>query len=152
MTENTDPTNPNNSDESGWADCPNGEISGMVERVAHKRKLATAARLSAVAGMLLLGVGLWLFSAPAVQTAETPEGEYDFGSICCSDVMGYATAFHKGELDEEKTAQISQHLAKCPHCGPAFKKMATEPQAANENADRPRRSPILADSLSLIRR
>lgn len=147
MTENTDPTDTNNPDESGWADCPNGEISRMVERVAHQRKLATAIRLSAVAGLLLLGIGLRLFPAPTVQTAETPEGEYDFGSICCSEVIDYAAAFHKGELDEEKTAKIIQHIAKCPHCGPAFEKMAAEPQAATDRNPVPGRVAILADSL-----
>jgi hypothetical protein len=152
MTENTDPTNTNDPDESGWADCPNGEISRMVERVAHQRKLATAGKVSAIAGMLLLGIGVWLFSPPSVQNAATPEGEYDFGSICCSEVIDYAAAFHKGELNGEKTAQISQHIATCPHCGPVFEKMAAEPHAAYQRTDQPSRSAVLADSLTLVSR
>jgi hypothetical protein len=132
MTENT-PTENNNPDESGWVECPSGEISGMVDRVTRQRKLAASAKVSGVAVALLIGAGIW-FSLPvspiAPQQANTPDGEYQFGEICCSDVAQYAAAFNKGELDEEKTAQIRQHIASCPHCGKDFEKSEAEPQTS----------------------
>jgi hypothetical protein len=69
-------------------------------------------------------------SSLAIAPRRRSAGKYQFGSICCSEVAQYAAAFNKGELDEEKTAQIRQHIAKCPHCGPEFQKTADQPQAS----------------------
>jgi len=147
MTENTDSTTTSNADDSRWVECPGGEISGMVERVCQQRRIASAAKVSAVLAMFLLGVGAWLFVPSVAQNAATPGEDFQYGSICCSDVMGYAAAFHKGELDEETTAQVSQHISKCPHCGPAFKKLGSEPQAAKDRNDGLSHSVMLADAL-----
>ena len=151
MAENKQPSAENDPDESGWVDCPNGEISGMVDRLARQKKLSDAGKLSSVVGVVLIGAGIWLSfpnnpEQPAdVQHAHTADG-YEFGEICCSDVSQYAAAFIKGELDDEKTAQISQHIAKCPHCGPEFEKLAAEPQASTNQHSGRTNSAILADS------
>lgn len=147
MTENTDHTTTSNSDDSRWVKCPSGEISGMVDRVCHQRRIAAAAKVSVVAAMLLLGVGVRLFAPPATQNTATPESDFQYGSICCEDVMGYAAAFYKGELDEETADQVSQHISKCPHCGPAFKKLASEPHAANDRSRLLRHALLLAEAL-----
>lgn len=130
MTENIHPTEKNSPDESGWGECPSGEISGMVGRLARQRKLVASAKISGIAAALLIGAVAWQTLPVANQQAETTDGEYEFGSICCSEVMQYAAAFQKGELDEDKTAQIRQHIAECPHCGQEFDKMAEDPQAS----------------------
>ncbi|MFT4557397.1 MAG: zf-HC2 domain-containing protein [Planctomycetales bacterium] len=130
MTENNQRTENKNSEESGWVECPSGEISGMVGRVTRQRKLAASAKVSGIAAALLIGAVVWQSLPGGAQQANTPDGEYQFGSICCSEVAQYAAAFNKGELDEEKTAQIRQHIAKCPHCGPEFQKTADQPQAS----------------------
>lgn len=136
MTENTEPRTDSSPDESGWVDCPGGEISGMVDRLARQQKLAVSAKMSAVAACLLVGAGIW-FSLPgtsadptAPQQANVPEGEYQFGSMCCSEVAEYAAAFREGTLDEEKSDQIRQHIASCPHCGKEFEGSETEPQTS----------------------
>jgi hypothetical protein len=144
MTENTESTRTDNSKESGWVECPNGEISGMVKRVARQRSIAAAVRVSAVATVLLAGLGAWQFIPADSHQAAQPEGERQFGSICCSDVARYAAAFQKGELDAEKTAQIRQHVAECPHCGQAFEKKAAEPHTAIDDIQALRHVAILA--------
>jgi hypothetical protein len=136
MTETEQPSSRSNPDESGWVECPSGEISGMVRRAARQQKLSAAGKFSAAAAAFLVGAGFWVFQpenpepSNDSQQATAPEGEFQFGSICCSEVAQYAAAFRKGELDEAKTAQISQHIAKCPHCGPEFKRAAQEPHAS----------------------
>lgn len=147
MSENTNSTANNSSDDSQWVKCPSGEISGMVDRVCRQRRTAVVTKASAVATLLLLGTGVWLFSLPVGQVAEAPDGEFQYGSICCSDVMSYAAAFHQGELDEKTTTQISQHISECPHCGPAFEKMESEPHAADSRKFGRSHSVMLADSL-----
>ena len=130
MTENNQPTENNNPDETGWVECPTGEISGMVGRLTRQRKLAASAKVSAIAAALLIGAVVWQSLPVDTQQAKTQDGEYQFGSICCSEVTQHAAAFHKGELDEEKTAQIRQHIAKCPSCGPEFERIVKQPQAS----------------------
>jgi len=130
MTENHQPTEGDNPEESGWVECPSGEISGMVGRLTRQRKLAASAKLSGIAAALLIGAVVWQSFPASPQQAKTPDGEFQFGEICCSEVTQYAAAFSKGELDEEKTAQISQHIAECPHCGPEFEKTTNQPQAS----------------------
>lgn len=136
MTENTEQTTNNNPDESGWVECPGGEISGMVDRLARQQKLAVSAKLSALAASLLIGAGVW-FSLPSGSADPTsphqtnaPEGEYQFGSVCCSEVAEYAAAFREGKLNEEKSAQIRQHIASCPNCGKALENTEVEPQTS----------------------
>ncbi len=140
MTENTEPTTGSSPDESGWVECPGGEISGMVDRLARQQKLAVSIKISAVAASLLIGAGIW-FSLPGTSAdpttprqANVPEGEYQFGEVCCSEVAQYAAAFRSGELDDEKSAQIRQHIASCPHCGKEFADSQTEPQTSVEQA------------------
>jgi len=140
MTENTERTTDSSPDESGWVECPGGEISGMVDRLARQQKLAVSAKISAVAACLLVGAGIW-FALPdnsgdstAPQQANAPEGEYQFGSVCCSEVAEYAAAFREGTLDDEKSGQIRQHIASCPHCGKEFEDSQTEPQTSIEQA------------------
>lgn len=149
MTDSTDNSESKNPDESGWVPCCQGEISGMVSRLARQRRLAAAGKVSSVVVVLLLAFGLWQYSqADNQHQAAGPEESFNFGSICCSDVMQYASAFQKGELDEELTAQIGQHVAECPHCGPKFKRMAEEPQASLSPPAR--FSPVVADSVSSL--
>lgn len=137
MTEENHPTENNSPNESGWVECPSGEITGMINRVSHQRKLVASARFTVIATALMIGAALWQTPPVAPRQVETPDSGYQFGSICCSDVSQYAAAFHKGELDEEKTAQIRQHIAKCPHCGPEFEKLAKEPQASINRQNAP---------------
>lgn len=138
MTENIERTTDRSPDESGWVECPDGEISGMVDRLARQQKLAVSAKISAVAASLLVGAGIW-FSLPGTSAnpttprhASVPEGEYQFGEICCSEVAKYAAAFREGTLYEEKSDQIRQHIASCPHCGKKFEDSETEPQTSIE--------------------
>ena len=130
MTENNQPSENDSLDESGWGECPSGEISGMVGRLTRQRKLVASAKVSGIAAALLIGAVVWQTFPEDTQQAKTPDGEFQFGSICCTEVAQYAAAFNKGELDEGKTAQIRQHIAKCPHCGPEFEKTADQPQAS----------------------
>jgi hypothetical protein len=156
MAENKQPSSDNNPDESAWAECPSGEISGMVNRLARQQKLSTAGKFTAGAAVLLIGAGIWVAlpgnsEAPNdSQQATAPEGEFQFGSVCCSEVAEYAAAFRKGELDEEKTAQISQHIAECPHCGPEFERATEEPQASTRQLPGQPGVAVLAHSGLLI--
>lgn len=150
MTENSQPTENDNPEESGWVECPSGEISGMVGRLTRQRKLAASAKVTSIAAALLLGAVVWQSLPGDSQQAKTPEGEYQFGSICCSDVAQYAAAFNDGELDEEKTAQIRQHIAKCPHCRPEFEKTADQPQASLDHQNGRISTASLAHSSLLI--
>jgi len=120
------------SNDSGWVPCCQGEISGLVNRLQRQRRLATTAKASSIVGVLLLGFGLWMFAGAGSRShqASAPKDEYNFSSICCSEVTQYAAAFQKGELDEELTAQVREHVEQCPHCGPKFDKMARKPQAS----------------------
>lgn len=115
MTENTN-SSAKSSDESGWEACPRGEISGMIGRISRQRRLRMATRTSLVAVMLVGAVGVWQFLPAEHDPAARSDSELQAGSICCADVMSYAAAFRKGELDAEKTAQIRQHVAECPKC------------------------------------
>ncbi|MBL6706760.1 MAG: zf-HC2 domain-containing protein [Planctomycetaceae bacterium] len=133
MTDNRSPIEKNSPDDSGWGECPPGEISGMLNRLSRQRKLAASAKISAVAAALLVGAGIWQTLPVTTQRTETRDGEYQFGSICCSDVIQYAAAFKKGELDTERMAQIRQHIAECPHCRPEFEKDANQTQSLLDN-------------------
>jgi hypothetical protein len=59
MTDNRSPIEKNSPDDSGWGECPPGEISGMLNRLSRQRKLAASAKISAVAAALLVGAGIW---------------------------------------------------------------------------------------------
>lgn len=133
------------ADDAGWEACPGGEISSMVIRVARRRRLMTATRCSAVAVLLLGGLGLWQLLPAGFDQASRPDGEHQFGSICCSDVMNYAAAFQKGELDAEKTDRIRQHLAECPQCRSEIEKHADKSHSsAKLNLADPFGTPIAA--------
>jgi hypothetical protein len=156
MTENTERTTNNNPDESGWVECRGGEISGMVDRLARQQKIAMSAKVSAVAAALLIGAGIW-FSLPGnsadptvPQQANVPEGEYQFGSVCCSEVAEYAAAFREGKLNEEKTDQIRQHIASCPHCGEEFEQSEAEPQTSIDHKSGQMETAALPHSQMLI--
>jgi hypothetical protein len=150
MTNNKYPLKKNSPDDSGWGECPTGEISEMLNRLSRQRKFAASAKISTVAAALLVAAGLWQAWPFNGQQAETRDGEYQFGSICCSEVTQYAAAFKKGELDEERTAQIRQHIAECPHCRPEFERAANQPQTLLDTEHGRIGTASLADSGLLI--
>lgn len=142
MTENTN-SSANHSEDTGWGACPRGEISGMVGRISRQRRLRMATKTSLVAVMLLGVVGVWQFLPAQHDPTAKSDSELEAGSICCADVMSYAAAFRKGELDAEKTAQIRQHVAECPKCRQHVEKSDEDSRsAAGLNDDSPVGTPI----------
>ena len=62
----------------------------MIDRLAREQKMAASAMISAVAAVLLVGAGTWFSLAgrsadpTTPRQANVPEGEYQFGEVCCS--------------------------------------------------------------------
>lgn len=151
MTENTN-SSANRSEDAGWEACPRGEISSMVSRISRQRRLMIATKSSMIAVMLLGAVGAWQFLPTEHDPSAKSDSDLQAGSICCADVMNYAAAFQKGELDAEKTAQIRQHVAECPQCRRHFQKPDEEPHsAAGLDAASPIGTPIASVVLRLGR-
>lgn len=117
MTDNQTSSPESNAD--AWQPCCGGEISGMVDSIQRRRRAAIAARMTAAGATLLFCVAAFQFSGFS--------DEFNFGEICCGDVQKHIAAFRDGTLKDEKTiARIRQHLAECPHCGPAFENLKSQ--------------------------
>lgn len=140
MTENKNTTESTNPDEPVWEDCAAGEISGMVSRIARRRRLAVLSRVSAVTVVLLAAVGIWQFDPGVIPHPTTPKA---VAEIHCSDVIRYASAFQSGELDEDLTAQVQLHLTKCSHCDKELKKLAEKSHSSLEMAPQGPRHPTI---------
>ena len=107
----------------------------MVDRLARAQKFAASAIIFSVTAVLLVG---WRIRFPlpdrsadptTPRQANVPEHEHQFGEVCCSQ---YAAAFRNGDLDDEKSAKIRQHINIYMHCGKAFEDSQTEPQTSVE--------------------
>ena len=108
--------------ETGWEQCPTGEISGMVGRIkGHQRNVFAAQLAGGAAFGILLGLVFVGLAGPR---------EHDFGGITCTEVREAGRAYMAGELDADFSARIKIHLAECPTCGPMFR------QKVNEQAGR----------------
>jgi len=123
----TNPTNPESTNDDTWQPCAPGEISGMVDRLQDRRRAVVVGRTTFVAAMVLLVAAVSQFSGlgPGPEdVADKPKsGEHDCGGIICSDVVAHFEAYRTGTLDEETTAEVRAHLEECPLCGPKFRKL-----------------------------
>ena len=53
-------------------------------------------------------------------------GEYSFAGIQCGRVLALAEAFRAGASDGALSEQVARHVAKCPRCGPRYRKRALD--------------------------
>lgn len=102
-----------------WTPCLPGEFRRLAVRLVdrHRRRRVLLGAAGAWTVVMLFVVS-WLF-APHV-------GEYSFAGIQCARVLALAEAFRAGALEEALSEQVCRHVAKCPRCGPCYRKWALD--------------------------
>jgi hypothetical protein len=93
-----------------------------VERLAHKLRARRRRRLFlrsavGVVGAAAAAGGLW------VGWTLYESADYTYGGVSCTEVQKLASQFGRGELSEELSAKVRNHVRQCPRCGPRFKAM-----------------------------
>lgn len=101
-----------------WVQCPPGELNRLAVRLRGRRHRRVLMQATAAVAVLAVAVGGWL-----LWPSPKPTGEYNFAGITCSRVLELADAYAAGKLSHELRAQVREHVAQCPHCGPKFKEM-----------------------------
>ena len=134
-------TESQNRDQGSWEPCPTGELQQLAGRLSAQRRHRQLTKAGQWAAGATLSVALVLMGSFVVgQFSQGP-----FGGIACGDVVPQLVAYRAGELDAKLAGQISDHLDKCPHCGPKYRNITTEPVDPAEAEHAPvSRPPILA--------
>lgn len=110
-----------NAPSPGWEPAPADEIAQLGKRLRRRGSRRQFLRIAAsAASVLATGGGVWLL------WPDSGEREYDFAGIRCSEVVGHGKDYMAGRVPEPTRGQITAHVARCPHCGPLFKKMEAE--------------------------
>ncbi len=106
---------------TGWEPAPAGAVARLAQhlrrRSSRRRFLRTAV---AVASVGAAGGGVWLL------WPRSGDGEYEYGGIVCSEVVRQGPDYMAGKVPEPTRSKIAEHVARCPRCGPLFKKMEAE--------------------------
>lgn len=115
-------------DAGDWIECPAGTLQGLAGRLHRRRRNRQALKGAATVCMLFIAV-----AAGWVATRPTAPGEFPFGGIACADVHHSLSAYAKGELAPDVTEKVEMHLAECPRCQEALRRLQEEstPQAAS---------------------
>ena len=116
-----------------WEPCESGELRQMVWRVKTERRNREIIKVGGAFVVLLLCA----FAATLIWQQMNASGKYDYGGISCKEVKSHLEAFKEGKIhDQQLVDSLRIHLDKCPHCGPAYKKMsepATVSQVASQH-------------------
>ncbi len=107
-----------------WQPCPPGELKRMADRIRLRERRKALKKMGAAGAALLVAVGGGYL---AKEWFDQPR-EYHFGGIACSEVMPLLPDYRAGKLDELLRNQVSEHLDKCPNCGPMYRRMLDEMQ------------------------
>ncbi len=102
-----------------WKPCPAGKLSALSTRIQRRTQRRRFLQFAGAFSLLALGGGTLGFLL-------TRQREFDYGGITCSEVLGHAEAFMRGQLGEPLTGKIRLHLAECPSCGPRFRDMQSK--------------------------
>jgi len=127
--------------DSGWQECPPGEVSQLVGRLRARRQRQTLRQVAlGVAGLCLVLIA----GNSLVHRVLSPAGP-NFGGITCSEVTRNAEAYVAGNLDAELVRRIDSHLDSCLYCRSIIERMQEQgesaPVARQETA--PLASPVL---------
>ena len=119
----------NNADD--WNDCTAGEVSQMVNRLRAERRMHQV-RQTTSAGVIAAMV---LVSGYFIKQAVIPsESVQSVAGIHCSEVQQLGEKYVSETLDENKSAQIKNHLADCESCWKFIEKMRQGSQSQPPDA------------------
>lgn len=99
-----------------WQDCPEGQISGMLQGIQRRRRNDVVRRV-VVGSVIVLVAGfspLLLSSNEPVASTETTAPE--ICGITCREVKQNARDWLSGKIADEMSGRIEAHLEECPHC------------------------------------
>ena len=101
---------------SDWEPAPPGAVSRLARqaRTRRSRRQFLKAAGGVAAGLLAAGSGVWAWRSA------TRSREYDYGGITCSEVAPRLQPLIAGTLPEDEARRVRAHVARCPHCRPAF--------------------------------
>ena len=105
-----------------WEPCPRGEVARLGKKLRGRksRRAFLRATVATAASVLAAGGGVWL------AFGRRGDGEYEYGGIACSEVVRQGPDYMAGKVPEPTRSKIAEHVARCPRCGPLFKKMEAE--------------------------
>ena len=116
MSANHQPEDPRPDD---WSPLPAGEVAllGKKLRGRKSRRVFLRATVATAASVLATGGGVWLL------LGRRGDGQYEYGGIVCSEVVRQGKDYMEGKVPEPTKSQITEHVARCPRCGPLFEQM-----------------------------
>src|SRR5262249_7538506 len=98
--------------------CPPGEFARLAQRLRQRRQRRFFLRAAvAAAAVVATGGGLSLWLGGRATGEPTPGGR------TCAKGEKLAPPSARGELSATVRAQVRQHIAQCPRCGPRFRAM-----------------------------
>lgn len=102
-----------------WSPLPPGEVArlGKKFRLRKSRRVFLRATVATAASVLATGGGVWLL------LGRRGDKEYEYGGIVCSEVVRQGKDYMEGKVPEPTKSQITEHVARCPRCGPLFEQM-----------------------------
>ncbi|VTT99552.1 : zf-HC2 [Gemmataceae bacterium] len=110
---------------AGWEPAPADAVARLGHQLRRKSSRRAFLRTAtAVASVGAAGGGLWLL------WSRDSSRECDYGGIVCSEVVKRGSDYVAGKVPEPTRSQIAEHVAKCPRCGPLFKRMEDEMSGA----------------------
>ena len=116
-----------------WNDCSSGEVSQMVNRLraGHRRHQILQTTSAAVIVTIVLASGYFI-----KQVVLPSESGQVVAGIYCHEVRQLGKGYVAEELDENKSAQIKNHLADCESCRRFIENMMKNSQQPDAGADR----------------
>lgn len=116
MSANHQPEDPRPDD---WSPLPAGEVARLGKKLRGRKSRRTFLRgaIATAATVLAAGGGAWLV------LGRRSDGQYDYGGIVCAEVVRRGKEYMEGKVPEPTKSQITEHVARCPRCGPLFEQM-----------------------------
>ena len=132
VVEHNNETANNNADD--WNDCSPGEVRQMVQRLRAENRIHQIRQTTSAAVV----VTMVLISGYFIKQAVLPsESDQKIAGIYCSEVRKLGKDYMTDKLDENKSAQIKNHLADCESCRRFIENMkGSQPQAPDAGAAR----------------
>lgn len=129
--EHNNETANNNADD--WNDCSPGEVSHMVQRLCAERRRHQIRQATSAAVI----VALIMVSGYFIKQAVLPsESDQKIAGIYCREVQKLGKDYLAEKLDENKSAQIKNHLADCESCRKFIENMMKGSQPPDAGAAR----------------
>lgn len=100
-----------------WEPAPADAVARLVRQLRRRRSRRQFLRAAtSAASVLAVGGASWLLWPRC-------GNDFDYGGINCTEVVRLGHDYMAGNVSEPTRGRIAAHVARCPHCGPLYKKM-----------------------------